>query len=179
MVVETQIPLLEEILSSWQVKIGEDYQGYKNHLYRMIHFCFALHPCEQEEREKIIIAACFHDLGIWSDDTVDYLPPSILLVKAYLEENNLKHWFAEIALMIEMHHKLRQYKGEYSVLVEVFRRADLMDVSLGYVKGGLRKATINEVKAVFPNEGFHKRLMQLTVRQLLRHPLNPLPMMKW
>lgn len=60
----------------------------------MIHFCFALHPCNAEERKKIIIAACFHDLGIWANGTVDYLPPSIALTESYLKQNNLEPWIS-------------------------------------------------------------------------------------
>ena len=31
----------------------------------------------------------------------------------------------------------------------------------------------------FPNAGFHKRLVQLELGWLTRHPLNPLPVFKW
>lgn len=65
MKIEKQIPLLEEIFSEWKRVIGAEYNGYKNHVYRMIHFCLALRNCNDEEREKIIIAGAFHDIGIW------------------------------------------------------------------------------------------------------------------
>jgi hypothetical protein len=57
MVIEEHISLLEGILAKWKEVIGNDFPGYKNHVYRMIHFCFALHNCDDQEREKIIIAA--------------------------------------------------------------------------------------------------------------------------
>ncbi len=66
MAIEERIPLLEEIVDTWKNELGNDYPGYKNHVYRMIHFCFALHSCNDEERKKIIIAGGFHDLGIWT-----------------------------------------------------------------------------------------------------------------
>ncbi len=75
----------------------------------MINFCFAQNNFNEEEREKIIIAGCFHDLGIWSGDTFDYLPPSIAAAKDYLKENNLEQWMAQIELMINQHHKLGKY----------------------------------------------------------------------
>jgi hypothetical protein len=56
MEIENHISLVEEILNTRKVEMGSDYAGYKNHVYRMIHFCFALHDCKSEEREKIIIA---------------------------------------------------------------------------------------------------------------------------
>lgn len=177
--IEQNIPLLEEILNQWKDKMGNDYEGYKNHVYRMLHFCFYLHDTTKEERKKLIIAAAFHDLGIWSDNTVDYLPPSIVLAKKYLRENSLAHWEEEIELIIDMHHKFTQYKNDNYPLVEIFRRADLVDFSLGAVRWGVPKTYIQQVKDAFPNAGFHKRLMQLSWRQFKQHPLNPAPMMKW
>ncbi len=51
---DERIPLLEEILDQWKEEIGKDYPGYKNHVYRMIHFCFALHPCNNEAESAAI-----------------------------------------------------------------------------------------------------------------------------
>lgn len=179
MAIEERITLVEEILGNWKVEIGKDYVGYKNHVYRMINFCFALHNCDLEERHKIIIAGCFHDLGIWAGGTFDYLPPSVALAKEYLQQNKLQPWASEIELMIAMHHKLRKYQDARYPLVELFRQGDLVDFSLGIVKCGLPTATIRSVQSCFPNAGFHKRLVQLEVGWVSRHPLNPLPVFKW
>src|SRR5579871_6643982 len=46
------LPLVEEILSPWRERIGSDFEGYKNHVYRMLHCCFALSPCSEEDRSK-------------------------------------------------------------------------------------------------------------------------------
>ena len=179
MTIEDRIPLLEDILEKWKKEMGKDYAGYKNHVYRMINFCFALNENNAEEREKIIIAGCFHDLGIWSNDTFDYLPPSIVLAKDYLQQNNLAEWIPEIELMIGMHHKLNEYSDKHAPLTETFRKGDLVDFSLGIVKCGLPKAYVKNVRQHFPNAGFHKSLLKLAGRWLCRHPLNPLPVVKW
>ena len=179
MAIEEHIPLLEAILGTWKNEIGNDYAGYKNHVYRMINFCFALYDYNDEEREKVIIAGCFHDLGIWASNTFDYLSPSAVLAKAYLKQNNLEPWIPEIELMINMHHKLRPYQDERYPLVEVFRQGDLVDFSLGLVTCGLPRSDIKSVKARFPNAGFHKRLVQLELGWFSGHPLNPLPVLKW
>jgi hypothetical protein len=68
--IDERIPLVEEILGPWRERLGDAYTGYRNHVYRMVHFCFALHPCDGEQRDEILIAGCFHDLGIWSGGTV-------------------------------------------------------------------------------------------------------------
>lgn len=179
MVIEEHIPLLEELLDPWQTKIGPDYAGYKNHVYRMVNFCLALHDGYPEERQKIIIAGCFHDLGIWASDTFDYLPPSMALARAYLEENRLEAWLPEIELMISEHHKLSRYRDDRYPLVEVFRQGDLVDFSLGLVTCGLPRSYIRSVKRRFPNAGFHKRLVQLELGWFAGHPLNPAPVLKW
>ena len=179
MIIEERIPLLEEILSEWQEIIGKDYQGYKNHVYRMIHCCFALKDCNEEEREKIIIAAAFHDIGIWSKNTLDYIPPSIPLAMEYLNRRNLKNWSIEIKSMIAEHHKLKPYKNNTYSLVEVFRKGDLVDFSLGLFRFGIPKKELQKLKAQFPNAGFHKNLFKLARRWFIKYPLNPVPMMKW
>ena len=158
MKIEEQIPLLEEIFSDWKDTIGSEYQGYRNHVYRMIHFCLALTECNEEEREKIIIAGAFHDIGIWIDDTVDYIPPSLPPAMEYLKSRNLEAWAEEITLMISEHHKIREYKDKVYPLVEIFRKGDLVDFSFGLCKFGIPETYIASVKAKFPNSDFHKNL---------------------
>jgi hypothetical protein len=175
--IEAQIPLLEEILNDRQAALGDEFLGYKNHVYRMVNFCFAQSEFSAEERDKLIIAGCFHDLGIWTGTTFDYLPPSIAAAKEHLTENGLERWIPEIELMIDQHHKLREYPD--NPLVEIFRKGDLVDFSLGLVKSGLPGAFVKSVKKQFPNAGFHKGLVKLAGRWVCRHPLNPLPVLKW
>ena len=177
--IEERITLVEEILGEWRNELGDDYPGYKNHVYRMIHFCLALSDFNDEEREKILITACFHDLGIWTDKTFDYLPPSMALAAEYLQQKGLAEWIPEIELMIDQHHRLRKFPNVSYPLVEVFRKGDLVDFSLGIVKCGVPEEYVRTVKARFPNAGFHKRLLQLAGRWFYSHPLNPVPVVKW
>ncbi|MCV6636082.1 hypothetical protein [Candidatus Albibeggiatoa sp. nov. NOAA] len=177
--IEQYIPLLESILGQWRDTIGDQYEPYKNHLYRVLNFCFALHQCQADDREKLIITACFHDLGIWPDGNVDYLSPSVTLAKQYLADNNKQDWFAEIELMIDLHHKCTATDTAYP-LVEVFRKADWIDVSMGIRRFGLRRKEVKAILKTFPNLGFHNNLTRLTMKQIRQHPFqNPLPMMKW
>ena len=176
------LPLVEDILSPWRERIGVDYEGYKNHVYRMLHCCFALAPCSEQDRHKLMIAACHHDIGLWSDHTVDYLPPSIREAVQYLQAHHLGHWQEEVTLLIDLHHKLRGVKGavaEKYPLVEVFRRADLADFSLGLVLGGVPREFMGRLKRQFPNAGFHKMLVKAAAGWFLKHPLSPPPFMKW
>jgi hypothetical protein len=130
-------------------------------------------------REKFAVAAHFHDLGIWTDATFDYLAPSIARALCHLERNGRGEWSAEIAQMIAQHHKVTAYLANDGHLVESFRRADWIDVSLGVRRFGVDRSLILEVRSAFPNAGFHRRLVQLGARRLRSHPFNPLPMFKW
>jgi hypothetical protein len=66
----------------------------------VVNLCAALSSGEPEQIEKIAIAAAFHDLGIWTDGTFDYLQPSIRLVDAHLTRSNRAEWMPEITAMI-------------------------------------------------------------------------------
>ena len=82
----------------------------------------------------------------------------------------------------EMHHDtstLSLIGDEGAELIEPFRRADWIDVSLGVLTFGLPRERLREIFARWPNAGFHKRLVQLTLRQARAHPLRPLPVLKW
>ena len=171
------LSLIDDILGSRKDIIGPDYAGYRNHVCRMVRFCLVQGDLSEEERQKVIIAGCFHDIGIWTAGTFDYLPPSIVEANEYLERNGLEEWTPEISLMIDQHHKLHEYQTD--PLTEVFRKGDLVDFSLGIVKCGVSVDYIRQVKAEFPNAGFHKFLVRLAGRWFCRHPLNPVPVLKW
>jgi hypothetical protein len=178
-VTEVDVDLIDGILGEWGDVIGADLPGYRNHAVRMAGFCFALRDCTAEERRKIQIAACFHDIGLWTARTLDYLPPSVPPAREYLRRNGLAGWSAEIEAMILEHHKLRPVTAAPSPLVELFRQGDLVDFSLGLVAFGLPRESIRRMKARYPNAGFHRTLVRMASAWFLRHPLNPAPMMKW
>lgn len=183
MQIQANIPLLEEILAPYRKACGAAFAGYRNHVYRMIHYSLALEAAagrtvSPEDFEKFVIAGAFHDLGLFTENTVDYLPPSAALARAYLEDRGRSDGTGEIAAMIDNHHKLTPYAGEFP-LAEVFRRGDLADFSLGLFRSGLPRATLRAVRAAFPNAGFHLLLVKVAAKWVLRHPLNPAPIFKW
>jgi len=80
--------------------------------------------------------------------------------------------------MIFEHHKVRRYAGD--ALVELFRRADLVDLSFGLVVfKGVSRAEFRALQRAFPTARFHARLVALAARQFLTDPLDPLPMLRW
>ena len=56
----------------------------------------------------------------------------------------------EITVMIDMHHKLRKYRDGCYPLVELFRRGDMVDVTLGLIKWALPGGFIKRVRGGLP-----------------------------
>lgn len=172
-------PLIEEILGQWRQQIGPQWSGYRGHVYRMFNCCLALRACSEAETAKLAVAAAFHDLGLWSDRTVDYLPPSSARATEWLTSKGLADWSEEIRLIIDNHHKLRPYRDERWPLVEVFRKADLVDFSLHFIRCGIAGVILRQLRRTFPNSGFHWFLTKTAAGWFLRHPLSPPPFVRW
>ena len=179
MEIRNNIPTIETIFDQYRKTLGADYNAYKNHVYRVINFCEALSPTNAQDNEKIVIAGCFHDMGIWTNNTFDYLSPSSELAKNYLIKNGKAEWFTEIDLMIHYHHKITAYRNKKHPLVEIFRKADWIDVTKGKRAFGLSEKEIKVILDRFPNKEFHKKLIKLTKAEFRKKPFRALPMMKW
>mgnify|MGYP003577313752 CR=1 FL=1 len=175
----TEIALLDTLLNAHADVIGHDFVGYRNHTYRVSNLCFALSSAQPDRLEKIAIAAAFHDMGIWPDRTFDYLQPSIRLAQTYLTRSDRTDWSDEISAMILEHHKLLPCRQDPLSLVEPFRRADWIDVSMGLTAPGSSRAFVRELFSAWPSAGFHKRLIQFTLHRWRAHPLSPLPMIRF
>lgn len=170
---------LDRVLETHAAALGGDFNAYRNHTYRVVNLCAALSPCADASLEKVALAAAFHDLGIWTAHTFDYLAPSIELACGHLACTGHDDWRDTVAGMIREHHKIRRFRGEAAGMIEPFRRADWIDVSLGVLSFGLQRERMREIFARWPNAGFHKRLAQLTFKRLRTHPLSPIPVLKW
>ena len=176
MAILLNVPQLDEILAPHAEALGRDLVAYRNHAHRVVNFCVALAGSDPERLRKLAIAAAFHDLGIWTAGTFDYLDPSVELAQAWLSAHHLSDWSAEIEMMIRQHHKLSRYRDDPAGLVEAFRQADTIDVTLGIRRFGVPAHFLRAVFRTFPNAGFHRRLVKLTLNRLVTHPLSPLPM---
>jgi hypothetical protein len=175
----TSLPTVDEVLDAHASELGHDFIGYRNHVYRVVNLCLAIEGDRRVELEKIAVAAVFHDLGIWTNKTFDYIAPSVALARAYLAARGLADWIPEIEAMIADHHKVTPSRAAPHSLVESFRRADWIDVSRGVRRFGVPRTFIAAVVATWPSAGFHRRLVTLTLDRFRKHPLTPLPMVKW
>jgi hypothetical protein len=168
---------IELLLHPFKPVLGADYDKYKNHVYRVFLNCLLMDN-EKNNEEKYAIAAVFHDIGIWTNTTFDYLDYSIEQAKTYLIEKDKQDWIEEINLMIYWHHKMSKYEGTHKISVETFRKADWIDLSLGFLNYGFDKKKIKDIRREFPNRSFHIFLIKETLQNFFKHPLNPLPMYK-
>lgn len=174
----TDIPILDQVLNAHAADLGGDFTAYRNHTYRVANLCVALSAGDAGSLQKIAIATAFHDMGIWTDGTFDYLQPSVRLASAHLARSDRADWTSEVTEMILQHHKISPYRGEPALLVEPFRRSDWVDVSRGLITFGLSRKFLRELYAMWPSAGFHNRLVLLELSRLRTHPWNPLPMLR-
>jgi len=174
---EYQNQVIENLLAKFKTDLGSGYDRYKNHVYRVFLIAVVIDKDKSNE-EKYAIACVFHDIGIWTNHTFDYLQPSIEQASIHLTEIGKQDWVEEITLMISWHHKMSRYRGKHETIVENFRRADWIDVSLGLLNFGADKKKIKEIRKSIPTLGFHMFLLNASLKNFLKHPFNPLPMIK-
>jgi HD domain-containing protein len=174
----TSFSIVDEVLDQCRSELGHDFDAYHNHVYRVLNLCAALACGRDAELEKIATASVFHDLGIWTDHTFDYIAPSATLAREHLASHSRAEWIPDVDAMIVNHHKITRARSDSCSLVEAFRRADWIDVTRGIRRFGLARSFIASVFATWPSAGFHWRLVELAVDRFRHHPLTPLPMVK-
>ena len=119
----------------------------------------------------------FMTLAFGLNKTFDYLEPSAELAREYCRKQNISFSDTnEVEMMINNHHKLSTV--ESSVLAEIFREADLIDLTLGLVPKGRKKEDIRLIRNLFPNKGFHLFLIKLFAKNLITNPTHPFPIFK-
>ncbi|PIB36161.1 hypothetical protein BFP72_12525 [Reichenbachiella sp. 5M10] len=174
------IPQIERVLLYYTQALGHDYNAYRNHVYRIYHLTLLLCPSElnKAQEEALAIAAVFHDLGIWTHHSMDYLSPSAESAVRHLEETGRTHLSDLCRQLIIHHHKISPYQGDHSDLTEAFRQADFMDLTFGVTRHGLPISRYQHLKESFPFLGFQKLIAKKILRHAFRHPMHPFPMLK-
>jgi hypothetical protein len=174
----TTVPIVDSVLDQYATALGHDFVAYRNHVYRVLNLSVAIAGSHGADLEKAAIASVFHDLGIWTDHTFDYIAPSVSLAREHLASHSRADWIPEIEATIVNHHKITRAPRDSASLVEAFRRADWIDVSRGVRRFGVARTVIESLFAKWPSAGFHWRLVELAAQRFRHHPLTPLPMIK-
>jgi len=170
-------PHIENILKQHQSDLNLDFDKYRHHVYRVFNFTLLLCEADKPDTEALAVAAAFHDIGIWTAGTLDYLGPSVALAREYIKAKQLKVSAKAVENIILNHHKVTRYKD--NELVEAFRKADMIDLSMGIISHGISGKEISEVYDLFPGEWFHTFILGEIVKNAIKNPLNPLPILKW
>ncbi|MCA9772971.1 MAG: HD domain-containing protein [Myxococcales bacterium] len=160
--------------------LGPDVDAYLGHVRRVLAFHEML--AGEPPSDGVLVAAFFHDLGIWTEGTNDYLAPSAAAARDYLAELAGEADVETIVAMIEWHHKLLPFKGPIEGIdgeaVERFRKADLVDFSWGLYSAGLPRARVREVFRAEPPGSFRRWLVGLIGGWLLHNPTRPFPVVR-
>lgn len=171
-------PVIEEALDAWAPSLGAARVAYGGHAHRVFNLARRLLGSARRD-DELAVASAFHDIGIWSDRTFDYLAPSVARALDHVRDHAPGLSARLITDAIENHHRLRRVRtGPDADVVEAFRRADLVDVSRGWIRGGVDRGFVREVVAAFPYAGFHRLLVRTALSWFVRHPLRPLPMVR-
>jgi hypothetical protein len=124
-------PRVDSLFLPFTAAIGNDFEGYRNHVYRCITYAMHFLKNAPEHEQIVETAFVYHDIGLWTDKALAYLEPSEALA---LRDNEA---------------------------IEACRKADWIDATQGWCRKGITRLAISQVESAFPNCGFHKSLMRL------------------
>ncbi|MFK7968744.1 MAG: HD domain-containing protein [Bacteroidia bacterium] len=166
--------IIDGILNQHHEALGLDLLAYSGHCYRVLNYMRFL-GMDEDDLDLALVALPFHDLAVWTEKSMDYLEPSFLLAKSYVEEKELDLDINHLRIIILGHHKTS--KIDQSPVAELLRKADLIDLSKGMIRFGLSKAKIAEVKSAMPYYGFQSIIMRKVIVHAIKHPFKPFPML--
>jgi hypothetical protein len=163
-------PVLDDELFGLASTLRPDFKAYRNHCLRVATFTKYFLPEFVEEEipnamELVSMALAYHDLGLWSDNALAYLEPSLARMEAaLLPEGNYSS--KEMAIMKEIilqHHKVTDFHSDLGLaadaLVNAVRKADWADATMGVVRFGMPEALLEAAYDNIPEAGFHNTLL--------------------
>jgi hypothetical protein len=153
--------VVERELAPLRACIGEDFDGYRNHVYRVLTYAMHFLDGEPRWREPIAFALAYHDVGLWTDRALAYLEPS----ERHAEDARATSAFdlnpTLIRDLIHWHHKVTPFRGDNARVVNAVRKADWIDASGGRLLKGLSRRQVVEVMTAIPPLGFYETLTRL------------------
>lgn len=159
--IKTERPRVEELIATYRDVIGDDYAGYRNHVFRTVTYAMHFLDGDLDVEPTVETAMAYHDIGLWTDRELAYLEPSEAIVVADNEKHGWGHDPDLLRGIIHWHHKIFRYRGPHERVIEACRKADWIDASKGWIRKRMSRSNVAAVEAAFPNEGFHKSLLRL------------------
>jgi hypothetical protein len=197
------VPLVDQIIRHHAAAFDNDLQNavpYKNHCYRVYNLALNSFPrkLSPRELELLAIATAFHDLGVWTHKTLDYLAPSEEDAAKWMKENGFgsEQELELVKLMIEYHHKITKFDVHSTSsssrpsasksnqdeiteeMVERLRRGDWIDVTFGVRSFDMDRAEVKALRDPFPHAGFYMLLAKSAMNWIPYNPLNPVPFVR-
>ena len=174
-------PVIDSILEAHAAALGGHLRIYRHHCLYVYHSVHAMVPDEAARSDHALaVAAAFHDLGLFTEDTIDYLEPSVDLAAAYCEKEGRSDLIGLVTRVIENHHKITPVRrGPDAALIDAFRRADWQFVMMGAYPGALGWRGHRALKRALPTPGFHRFIVGHSARHVRSGKRNPLPILRW
>lgn len=160
----TDSPLIEKYLQEHKDALGPDYNGYRGHLYRVLSYTLHFLNGDETQLKPIAAALVYHDIGLWTDNKLDYLEPSSDRAKKELSKEFSTEELQLIHDIIYWHHKITAFQGKHEEVVNAVRKADWIDATKGVISKGMPRNHIATVQDSIPNAGFHQTLLELGPR---------------
>ncbi|MDD7911648.1 hypothetical protein PUV47_17080 [Pseudovibrio exalbescens] len=153
---------VEHLLAPFAGVLGQDYDGYRGHIYRNL--TYTLHFLDGDEtfRPEIEAALVYHHIGLWTHATLHYVKPSL---ERFGRDSRRFGWDLDNILVwdiIQWHHKLFWYRGPNADVINAVRKADWVDASGGRIRKGLSSEQVRLVRDAIPEAGFQKALRRMS-----------------
>jgi hypothetical protein len=193
----TEHIVLDTELAKFPVAMGDEMEAYRNHCLRVLSFAVAhlggVKMVSSKSVDVMALALAYHDLGLWSDGTLDYLEPSARQLEAStrdkVEDEDVFNDsdIATARAIITEHHKLTDYhshddRGINANLVNAVRKGDWADFTIGIVRFGLPASFVESAYSKIPEADFHLILTTMGGRlspDSLMNQLAILNIFKW
>lgn len=153
--------IIERELAPLREAIGADFDGYRNHVYRVLTYAMHFLGGDQRWRETVAFALAYHDVGLWTDQALAYLESSETQAEQARQARAPHLDGCLVCNLIHWRHKVIAFHGPDAQVVNAVRKADWIDASGGRVTKGLSRRDILTVMTAIPPLGFYETLMRL------------------
>lgn len=155
-----------------------DFTAYRNHCLRVLTFANFLLKDEVKEKlpqafNLMATALAYHDVGLWTNHSLNYLDPSIERMIHYVSGSGIwKDSPTDVEIMkiiIAQHHKFTPYfnaslSPEANDVINAVRKADWADATFGIIRFDLPASLLEAAYAKLPDAGFHSMLAGMAQR---------------
>lgn len=180
---------MDACLSKYKQEFGGAYDVYRNHCLRVLSFARYILITEsgfsdaqvQRAMPLMEVALAYHDMGLFTDLTLEYLDPSAARAERDLKDTLSADDLLLVQNIILWHHKVSPWSGadvEGNAIVNAVRKGDWIDATTclfggAFVRKGVSSGNIVAAHTDLPEMGFGKFLMAIMPWGSYASKLNP------